>query len=315
METFRFRHWPIACTRAGTGDPLLMLHNGGGSQAVWRGLSERLEPRHEVFALDLFGYEASAKPEHGSTLDNYVALVDAFVAAHELAPVTLVGNCIGSAIALRFAIERPQAVRSLVLMNPLTEATLSAGGLRGIDALRQRVPGSTARLYGRLGDILLPAWACPLRLRASVDAGARAREQSTVDAGARSEARHLHHHQELCDCYSSRGQLRSLLAALDDAQSYAALDRFEPREDFPPICTIWGADNELLSPAAGRVLNRTLRPQREAWLSGCGHLPMLEQSERVGAIIEEFLRACDRPRTQGVAALARGTLADANASG
>ena len=37
----------------------------------------------------------------------------------------------------------------------------------------------------------------------------------------------------------------------------------------------------MLSPKAGCRLNATLRPERQEWLPGCGHLLMLEQPDAV----------------------------------
>jgi pimeloyl-ACP methyl ester carboxylesterase len=290
MERFDFQGWPIAYAHAGRGEPIVLLHNGGSSHAIWRELMARLEDDYQLFALDLLGYGASAKPASGYTLENYAAMLAAFLAHRELARVTLVGNCMGSAISLRFAQERPEAVRALVLINPLTEATLAAGGLRGLYDFRRLLPGLSARVYARLGARRLPRWLGPVLLRAQL--------------GAHGRARRVHRSQELCECFASEGQLRSLLAVLDDVEAYAALDRFVPAADFPPICTIWGADNLILSVRAGRALNLSLRPRREEWMRGTGHLPMLEQSQQVASIVREFLSACSARRRECTGSLA-----------
>jgi pimeloyl-ACP methyl ester carboxylesterase len=275
METFDYRGWPIAYARSGEGDAVVFLHNGGTSHAIWDEVAPRVAQRHQVFALDLLGYGASAKPGTGYTLDNYVGMLGELIDRHGLAPVSLVGNCMGSATALEFARRRPRDVRALVLINPLTKATLAAGELGPTLWLRRRAPKLSSGLYGALGRMRMPGWTAGFALRMQV--------------GSEGRARGVHRTPALRVCHSSKGQMDSLLKVLDDMDSYGNLDRFEPDAAFPPICTVWGRDNRILSAEVGRALNETLRPAREEWLEGCGHLPMLERPEEVAAIIEGFL--------------------------
>jgi pimeloyl-ACP methyl ester carboxylesterase len=109
--------------------------------------------------------------------------------------------------------------------------------------------------------------------------------------GPRGRALKLYRNPELCGCYAATGQVESLLGVLDDLENYSVIDNLAPQQGFPPICTIWGLKNKMVSPKAGRRLDSALHPARQERLPDCGHLLMLERPDEVASIIDEFLQA------------------------
>lgn len=276
MESFDFRGLSIAYEHTGQGEPVIMLHNGGSSHAIWGEVANRLADKYEIFALDLLGFGNSAKPGGGYTLDNYVAMLEEFVSSRGLDKVALVGNCMGCAISLALTERQPDKVKALVLCNPLTESTFLGGWLGPLLWLRERMPTVNRQVYRALGH---------LKLTNGIGSVATA-----FQLGPRGRALHVHRNPDVYGPYAATGQLESLLGVLDDLENYAVIDDLEPQEGFPPICTIWGLKNKIVSPKAGRRLNSTLHPARQEWLTDSGHLLMLEQPDDVALIIDGFLR-------------------------
>lgn len=269
METFQYGPHSIRYVRRGTGAPLVLLHNGGTSHAIWTDVVPLLDG-YGIFALDLLGFGASSKPGRDYELDTHVDILSAFIDAHALAPVFLVGNCMGSAISLSFAIRRPEAVRAMVLINTLTTGTFAKGIYGPMKSWPDRAPGLVS-------------------LMSKIPVGARfGRFGVRSQLGKAGIARRVHDREELRAGYASAAQSHALLSILADIPHYAPLDRFVPPPDFPPICTVWGLENRVLRAKEGRAFVDTLNPARQEWLEGCGHLPMLDRPDSVAAIVNEF---------------------------
>lgn len=118
----------ICYAAAGFGEPVVLLHCTGSSSAQWQALSAQLEGRYRVLAPDLHGH-GEAGPWSGQgplTLAHAAALVDA-VLSDPGAPVHLIGHSYGGALALHMAMERPERVRSLTLIEPVAFHLLRAG--------------------------------------------------------------------------------------------------------------------------------------------------------------------------------------------
>ncbi|APE34974.1 hypothetical protein BOX37_14600 [Nocardia mangyaensis] len=271
MPTFDFRGTAIAYDEAGSGEPIVFLHNLGGDRRIWGAQVAALRGTHQVFALDLIGYGESDAPDNGYTLENYVAMVEAFLAARDLREVTLVGHCFGSALALLHTRRHPGRARSLILSSPLTPATL-----RPTRTGWAAVLGRNVRLDALLARVRLPGPVAGVIVSEQLGA-ARGTDIDEVVAHLRTR-------------WTEPRRLMVTAAISREIPRLAELDDFAPPTDFPPITTVWGARNRVLSARAGAVLNRTLRPVRDIVVDDAGHLVMVEAPDVVTDAVRTAIR-------------------------
>ena len=102
---------------AGSGEPLLLLHGSepGENWRVWEPLLPLADSRR-LIAPDLLGYGKSTKPEEIPDYRAQARVLRDFVEKMEIGTLSLMGSGWGGQIALEFALEWPESVRSLVLV-------------------------------------------------------------------------------------------------------------------------------------------------------------------------------------------------------
>lgn len=110
-DGFRIRY-----VEAGSGPPLVCLHGGGGL---------RLAPAHDilakkqrVIAFEMPGFGASPENQRSASTEDLGRTMNAAVAALGLDRTSIMGTSFGSKVALWMAIERPEAVESVVVISP-----------------------------------------------------------------------------------------------------------------------------------------------------------------------------------------------------
>jgi pimeloyl-ACP methyl ester carboxylesterase len=107
---------PIAYTRRGAGEPLLLVHGVSGHHAMWgEPFLAALAESFDVVAFDHRGIGRSWRAEHAFTVADLAA--DALAVLDHLAwdSAHVLGASMGGAVAQELVLARPERVRRLVL--------------------------------------------------------------------------------------------------------------------------------------------------------------------------------------------------------
>ncbi|WP_228015458.1 alpha/beta fold hydrolase [Leptolyngbya ectocarpi] len=255
---------PIAtsyvCT--GVGKPVLLLPGFDSSIFEFRRLVPQLSPHAQVWAMDLLGFgftdrtsgAAIAPPTIKQHLYN-------FWQQQIGQPMILAGASMGGAAAIDFALDFPEAVEKLVLLD-------SAGFAAGPAMGKLMVPP-------------LDSWATAflknpgVRRRISQQAYCD-RTLVTPDA-------------ELCAAlHLQMPQWKEALIAFTKSGGYNFLSNHIQKLDIPTLI-IWGEQDKILGTKDAHRFEQTLPNNQLAWVSECGHVPHLEKPRNTAAAIVSFV--------------------------
>ena len=248
----------------GTLPPIVLLHGLGSAATSFGPLLTRMRPHaRRLVALDLPGHGFSQAPSQCLTPQ---ALFEAVCEALDVLvdePMILVGGSLGGALALRYAVERPQRLVGLALLSPAAARTSPAEweDLRDTFKIESIAEARLllARLYHR------PPWYLP-----ALAAGVRDVLQRT---------------------------------AIRDVVGTATMEDLPATHDLPmlpmPILLLWGQSERLL-PASSLAYFRRHLPAHAVIEEpeGFGHCPHFDDPARLALRLIAFARTA----TAGAAA-------------
>jgi pimeloyl-ACP methyl ester carboxylesterase len=104
---------------AGQGEPLVVIHGGGGDATTWRKNISELALNYKVYAPDLPGFGGSEPLSKNYYIPELTDFIDKFASKLGLDKFNLVGHSLGGGIALDYTLKSPNRVKKLVLVSSL----------------------------------------------------------------------------------------------------------------------------------------------------------------------------------------------------
>jgi len=158
----------IFLRKAGEGPPVLLLHGGACDSADWVETMVPLSGSYTFYAPDLVGYGQSDRNRDGYYLSDFTDSTKGLIEALGLdSPLVIVGHSLGGRVALDIALNHPDRVRKLALIDTTGFSRLARWGsfLGTMAYLIRRLLGRP-QPYPRfmMEDGAVPDWVCLDRL-------------------------------------------------------------------------------------------------------------------------------------------------------
>jgi pimeloyl-ACP methyl ester carboxylesterase len=245
--------YQVRVFEAGTGEPLLFLHNAMGA-GLWTEGMDRLAQYFHVLLPDHPGFGPSPLPDWLTGMDDmvfhYLDLLDALGLR---GPVRIAGASFGGWIGAEFAVSHPERVSKLVL----------------IDAAGLRIPAVPIPDIFRLA----PQAVLPLVFHDL----SKAMSLLPKDFGPDTMVQMFHD--------------RSAFARLSwNPYLYDPKLPRRLRRATVPTLIVWGKQDKLLAPAYAEEYKRLLPSAQVAYIEQCGHDPTIEQPDEFARVVVEFLQ-------------------------
>jgi len=142
----------VSCGDAGTGQPVILLHGGGLSSAMWRWFAPVAAENFRVLTPDTRGHGQTDNPSGAFSYDLTADDVAGFIAALGLEQPFVVGYSDGGITALTFLMRHPGLARAAVIGGATHKVAADAHYAAGMQAFfGYNTPGA-------LPDIVMDGW-------------------------------------------------------------------------------------------------------------------------------------------------------------
>ena len=243
------------------GAPLVVLiHAVGVDLTYWGDQIETLQTSYDVVAYDLPGHGGSAKPAKGFGFTDAVEALTGVIAGADAGPAHLIGLSVGGMIAQNLALDRPDLVRSLALLDTISTFPDAVRA-----ALLDRARLTRAQGMGAILEQTLERWFTKDFIE---------RRPDVIDRITKTL---------LADDAEIHAGMWEMIATLDTAPRLASLDK--------PTLVVVGEHDPTTPVAASRAIAERIPGAILQIVPGASHMAAIEKSSLINDILQDFLAA------------------------
>lgn len=253
----------------GEGPPLILLHGFFYDSGMWDRNLDALARHFHVYALDLwgFGYSTRDPQEYGYAL--YMQQVLAFMDQLGIARASLMGQSMGGGVAIKLAVDHPERVDRLVLVD--------AAGMPN----RLPLSGKLLKAFPALGRFLYGLDTDAIRKQALADYFIL--DKALLTQAYFDEVTRFHKVQGTTEVFARIIQLDFFYTLQDEIERLGQLGK--------RILIVWGREDRGNPLKLGEAMHQKLPGSTLRVMDKTRHVPNAERPEEFNALALEFLCA------------------------
>jgi pimeloyl-ACP methyl ester carboxylesterase len=235
----------------GTGQPLLVLHGGGGKATV-AAFAQSLADSFNVILPTHPGFDGTERSTRIFSIKELAAAYVGLLAAAKLENVVVIGFSMGGWIAAEMAVHLPQTMAGLIL----------------VDAVGITVSGE---------DVLDVFSIAPNQI---ADFSFHEPNKFRIDMAALSPEK-----KSMLQANFAALAIYGRALNMQDPDLAARLSVIDV-----PSLVIWGESDRVASPTYGKAFAAAMPGSCFELIASCGHLPQLEQPAALRSLLEQFAK-------------------------
>ena len=246
--------------------PIVLLHGTSASLHTWEGWVAALQNKRRVISLDLPGFGLTGPFLDGDyRMAHYSAFLANVLDLLQVPRAVVAGNSFGGQLAWQFALDHPQRVERLVLVD-------AAGYPRNATSIPIGFRLAQIPALAPLMDNLLP--------RAMIEASLR----NVYGDPSQVSDELIDRYFELTLRAGNRQALRQRFTQADGGSGYTRIAELNV-----PTLIIWGGRDQLIPPVNAERFQRDIEGSRVVLFDDLGHVPQEEDPARTVAVLQTFL--------------------------
>jgi pimeloyl-ACP methyl ester carboxylesterase len=271
IKTVSVKDQTMAYLDVGQGEPVILIHGFGGSMWQWEHQQIPLSAKVRLITPDLIGSGLSDKPEieylPEQILDYFVSFMDVL----QIPQATLAGNSMGAGLAIGMALEHPDRVSKLILIDGFpanVRENLTSPSLRR--ALDTNAPSWVVSF----GNWLFGGFVIEPVLKEMVYDPAQL-TPAVIERSNRNRQR--------------PGLTAPILSVRDTLPMWEAGFANRLGELAHPTLILWGEEDRVFPIRVGEELQRTIKGSSLVRIPKAGHIPQWERPDLANKAMIDFL--------------------------